>query len=94
MSQLPLAVKQFFKIPDNVIIDFYLLDTSCNFKDVRDQCTNLSLITQATRAKMEEQRREYHRLHAEVEFNYIASDTNMNEGKGMRKSRKSRKSRK
>ena len=61
MSELPSTVKQFFKINDLDVVDFNFLDTSCNYNDIEEECSKLSLITQVTKDEMVRMYREQFR---------------------------------
>ena len=53
MSELPRAIKMLFPIiKDTDEVDFYFLDTSCNYNDIEGECSKLSLITQVTKDEM------------------------------------------
>ena len=61
MSELPSTVKQFFKINDLDVVEFNFLDTSCNYNDIEEECSKLSLITQVTKDEMVRMYREQFR---------------------------------
>lgn len=62
MSELPSTVKQFFNfIKDADVVDFNFLDTSCNYNDIEEECSKLSLITQVTKDEMVRMYREQFR---------------------------------
>jgi nitrogenase molybdenum-iron protein alpha/beta subunit len=53
MTELPRMVKMLYPIiKDTDVVDFDFLDTSCNYNDIRETCSTLSLITQVTKDEM------------------------------------------
>jgi hypothetical protein len=62
MTELPRAVKMLFPfIKDTDVVDFDFLDTTCNYNDIRETCSSLSLITQVTKDEMVRMYREQFR---------------------------------
>ncbi len=55
MNDFPEIVRNYFtEIGKDDVIDFFFIDNSCNFNDIKDDCSTLSLITQVTKEKMVE----------------------------------------
>ena len=62
MSDLPSTVKQILSfIKESDVVDFNFLDTSCNYNDIEEECSKLSLITQVTKDEMVRMYREQFR---------------------------------